>query len=153
MLIESEKRGSDHRIDTSGEPVGGRQIDPIPSAGGGGYLDVCNFAKFRERDPRLDEFAEMGLPRVWLDVAELIGADNFLAMWRRLDAEDAFTEREGRLIVKLRRYGSYQRYQRNRYIESLAKTGMTAVEISRRVSRQLCEQISVAHIRRLAKNR
>lgn len=143
-----------------GEGVGARQGDPGPQDGGGGYQDVCTVLEFQKnsptskksapRDPRLEEFRRMGLGRVWLQVAEEIGADAFLAVWRILDADPSSWHNETILRVMLRPYRSYLRYQRNRFIEVMVAQGLKPHEIKRRLVRQLGENVSHRHIERLA---
>lgn len=133
---------------------------PLPP-GGGGYQDVCTVLEFEKKpparkknaaaDPRLDELRRMGLPRVWLQVAEAIGVDAFLATWRILDADPATWHNETILRVRLRPYRSYLRYQRNRYIEALTAQGLKPDEIRQRLRKQLGEDVSHRHITRLAK--
>lgn len=161
-MSENVKRNSEHesgKSDTAQgdqvQGVGGRQ-GSIPSlAGGGGYQDICSVLNFdptteqKKRDPRLAELREMGLQRMWLDVAEEIGVDALLKMWRILDQDKASIGDDGRLLVPLRSYSTYIRYQRNRYIESLATMGMKPREIQEKLNAQLCEQISIRHISRL----
>lgn len=91
----------------------------------------------------------MGLQRVWLDVAEEIGVDALLKMWRILDADQASIGEDGRLLVPIRSYATYLRYQRNRYIEELSARGMKPRQIREKLKAQLCEQISLRHISRL----
>lgn len=92
----------------------------------------------------------MGLQRVWLDVADAIGADAFLTLWRILDADPSTQHNDTSLRISLRVYRSYLRFQRNRYIEALASQGVPVPEIKRRIERQLCETVSLRHITRLA---
>lgn len=105
----------------------------------------------KKRDPRLDELREMGLQRVWLDVSEEIGVDAMLKTWRILDRAHSSGGDEGRFMVPMRSYGSYLRFQRNRYIEALDASGMKPREIREKLSKQLCEQISIRHISRILK--
>lgn len=139
--------------------VGGRQGTPPTPLGGGGYLDECSVLNFRargaekKRDPRLDELVRLGLQRVWLDVAEAIGVDRFLAMWRILDTGfQATADDAGRMLVPMRSYRTYLKFQRNRYIETLAGMGYNAQQIRDKLRSQLCETISLRHIYRLRNN-
>lgn len=135
--------------------VGGRQASPHPSRGGGGYQNKCTVLNFdpqaaeKKRDPRLEELREMGLQRIWLEVAEKIGVDAFLAVWRILDADQTSIDNYGRLMVPIRAYSTYLRYQRNRYVEALSALGHTPPEIRKMLKAQLCEEISIRHISRL----
>jgi len=98
----------------------------------------------------------MGLPAIWIRVAEAIGYDNFLQMWRILDTaaelrEIRRSENESMIEVQLRRYSSFQRYQRNRWVEDLARHGLPSAAIQRAVKLRLGEQLDRSHIRKLAK--
>lgn len=159
---DTEKRSSAAGIDQAQggdgglqQGVGGRQAEPPPPAGGGGYQDTCGFFKFwpaaapKKRDPRLDELSAMGMPRTWLQVAEAIGFDAFLQMWRILDADESLHE-DNMVKAYLRPYRSYLRFQRNRYIETLAALKVPCATIRDMLKRQLGEEISERHIFNLA---
>ncbi len=131
--------------------VGARQRHAQPTAGGGGYLDECTPSQLWE-EARLRELAEMGLPQVWLDVAHEIGYEAFMRMWRVLDsAVELRSDAESMILVQMRRYASFQRFQRNRFIESLVAMGFSGAEIRERVKNELGEQLSLSHIHRMAK--
>ena len=150
--------------------VGARQGDGHGQPGGGGYLDGCNPAELRTRgskkiakiprtagtgfdareDALLAELDAMGLSRVMLQVAQAIGFDNFMRMWGILDgAYEARTDNDSGIYIRLQRLTAYRRYQRNRFIESLAAMGETQPEIARLVKRELGEDVSDRHIWRL----
>lgn len=134
--------------------VGGRQASPSPRRRGGGYQDICTSSNFGQsaeknsRDARMDELREMGLQQHWLKIADEIGVDAFLKIWRILDRELQSTEsfRSGRLVVPLRLYSTYLRYQRNRLIESFANAGNPPRIIRRLIMTQLHEKISIRNI-------
>lgn len=164
MVDEHEKRnplGETTKAADEGAPaaegVGGRQANPSPPPGGGGYLAICTVLNFRPAgdpkkiDPRLDELKKMGLQHSWVRVAEEIGFDAFLSVWRILDADPSSYGGGGRLEIPLRAYSSYLRYQRNRYIETLSEMGCDAKEIRERLKDQLRERISLRHISRIQK--
>jgi hypothetical protein len=164
MVKKNGKRNSSQGIGRSrsspGSPlleVGGRQTASTTSHGGGGYQNICTVLNFeknaeqKKRDPRLDELRQMGLQRVWLNIAEEVGVDNLLKVWRALDKDQSSIGDDGRLLVPIRSYSTFLRYQRNRYIETLDSMGMSAKQIQQKLSEQLCEQISLRHISRLAK--
>lgn len=164
MDKELEKRHSEHGIDkmevdsvSQAVGVGGRQGDSVRPPGGGGYLDICTVLNFappgeqKKRDPRMEELKKMGLQQSWLRVAEEIGVDAFLRTWRILDGDPGNYGDSGRLKIPLRRYSSYLKFQRNRYIETLMQANCSAQEIRERLKRQLCEQISLRHISRIQK--
>lgn len=135
--------------------VGGRQWDLFASEGGGGYLNERTPSKFWEK-AKLSELQEMGLPKVWIRVATEIGYENFLKFWRILDTaaelrEVRRSENESMIEVQLRRYTSFKRYQRNRFIETLHATGLSPAAIQEAVKGQLGEKLDKSHIRKLAK--
>lgn len=130
--------------------VGGRLPARPFSQEVGGYLDIQPVSNFRAAaDARMDELRTMGLPAPLLRAAEAIGVDAFLAFWRIIDQEQAYRADNGNIELKMRSYRSYLRFQRNRYIEQLATTGMPPAEIQNAVRLNLCEQISLRHIYRV----
>nr|WP_315242194.1 hypothetical protein [uncultured Albidiferax sp.] len=96
------------------------------------------------------EFAAMGMPRWWLEITAAIGFDNALAVWRIMDMQRDLHSDDG-LTIRMRRFSSYQRFQRNRFIEALGAMGLPIDEIRRKVKKDLGEEISVSHIYRLAR--
>lgn len=137
--------------------VGARQTDPIGPPGGGGYPENCTSSNFgpeapkKKRDPRFDELARIGLPGAWLRVAERVGFDVWLDVWRMLSEDDRVRHDGGARLPKLRCYTAYLRYQRNRYIEALAAKGVTPKEIQAALRRNLGEHLDIANIQRIAK--
>lgn len=137
--------------------VGGRQGDLFAPEGGGGYLDECNPVELPQgtvEDTKFRELEEMGLPAVWLEGARLIGYENFVRLWRHLDGAAAggslpLSDNESMIEVRLRRFASFQRFQRNRFIESLAALGLDGAEIQVAVHSQLGEKLTRNHILRL----
>ena len=141
--------------------VGGRRRSDRPPVVRGRYLDVCNVfeidlgvKKTVGADPRLAELAQMGLADYWLQVADYLGFDAFLGMWRILDANRNSIPASNRsggnsMAPTLRTYSNYLRFQKNRFVETLAAQGVEPKEIQKRVATQLCESISLVHIRRL----
>lgn len=134
-------------------PLGARQDSPPPPAGGGGYLSTrgCTNSDFElPEDPRLADLRRIGLPRAWLMVAETVGVDAFLEVWRRLSSEDfgGHIRRDtgGTRMPELRSYDSYLRYQRNRYIDALAARGLSAADVRRAVARNLREPLDEKHV-------
>lgn len=141
--------------------VGGRRRSDRTPVVRGRYLDVCNVfeidvgvKKSACADPRLAELAQMGLADYWLQVADYLGFDAFLGMWRILDANRNSIPASNRsggnsMAPTLRTYSNYLRFQKNRFVETLAAQGVEPKEIQKRVASQLCETISLVHIRRL----
>lgn len=92
----------------------------------------------------------MGMPEVWLKVAHSIGFDGFLLVWRILDAEESIrSDSDSAIEIRLRRFRSFERYQRNRLIESLVDEGLSDTVIRERVAVELGEELSLSHIGRL----
>lgn len=150
-------KGKNAQLDLFDGGVGARQEDTAIPPGGGGYQETCTVLKFSARppaqknggDPRLIELEQMGLQGVWLNVAEEIGVDAFLRMWRTLDADPSSHNKEGFLQLRLKNYRSYLRYQRNRYIESLAAQGLGPIDIRLHLARNFRESVSLRHISRI----
>lgn len=94
------------------------------------------------------ELRQMGLPRVWIDAVDLLGAGRLIELWRHLD-RNADVEHEGRLRMTMPAFSRYRRFQRNRYIQALEAEGCSPDEIQERVARELGERISIRHIKRL----
>lgn len=162
----NEKRNSTHGIaqadlfaSTPGQGVGARLGGAPVGGGGGGYLENCGAENFQEpiQDPRFAELRRIGLPRMWLIVAETIGFDAFLDVWRRLteagDTSGYGRETGGLKMPSLRSYDAYLRYQRNRYIEALAARGMTPAQVQRAVSRNLREPLDEKHVFKIMRKR
>ena len=136
--------------DEAMQGVGARHGHGQPTPGGGGYLGECTPSQLWE-DAKFRELADMGLPQVWLDVARDIGYDAFMRLWRSLDAAvELRSESESMIEVQLRRFSSFQRYQRNRFVETLVNMGLSTPEIQTRVKVELGEELSVRHLVRLA---
>lgn len=129
--------------------VGGRQGRPRPPRGGGGYLNGCTPSELRT-DIRLRELSEIGLPATWLAVANLLGYDAFVAMWRLLSSDPALRNDDDQIELRLRPFRAYERYQRNRYIDTLVASGLKLSQIHAMVRTELGETISYRHMKRLA---
>lgn len=92
----------------------------------------------------------MGMPDWLLQIAQAIGVDHTLTMWRILDAQRGRRSDDGLMInLQLRPFSSYRRYQRNRFIEALGAVGFSVDEIRSKVKRELGEELSRRHILRL----
>lgn len=158
----SKKRSESDEIaqaDLFDEGVGVRQDqDPSP-ARGGGYLEKCDFPKFQtcesekkiRRDPRFDELEKIGLPAAWLRIAERVGFDTFLDVWRMISSDETVAHDGGARMPKLRCYSAFSRYQRNRYIRALAAQGMPPSAIQAHLRRNLCEFIDITNIQRISR--
>lgn len=132
--------------------VGGRQEDPRPTPGRGGYQNISTLPKCeKKRDPALEELAQIGIQRHWIEAAEAIGAENILLLWGILDAAFANERRADSMVVPMLRYSAYLRYQRNRYIRTLAEMGLPAEAIRKKITAELGERVSLRHIFRIKK--
>ena len=145
---DGEKRNSEGGTDQAYSDQGLTQSKPPQGVGGRQAAPRAADGQ-KKRDPRLDELSSMGLPRTWLQVAEAIGIDAFLQMWRILDADESLHE-DNMVQAHLRPYRSYLRFQRNRYIETLAALRVPCATIREMLKRQLGEEISERHIFNLA---
>jgi hypothetical protein len=137
--------------------VGARQGHFSARQGGGGYLNECTSSEFLEL-AKIQEFEKMGLPAVWIRVAQDIGYDAFLRVWRILDTsadhgEVRLSDSGAMILASLRRYSSYKRYQRNRWIEELSSRGLKGAAIQCKVKEKLGESIQLDAIYRIAKGR
>lgn len=95
----------------------------------------------------------MGLPRAWLVVAETVGFDAWLEVWRRISADESLLHDGGKRMPKLRSYEAYLRFQRNRYIEALAGRGMSVAQVARAVARNLREPLDEKHVAKIMRRR
>lgn len=139
--------------------VGARQAHQHGAGRGGEYLEICGSQNFEipDADPRFAELRQIGLPRMWLLVAETVGFDLFLELWRRLTEEGAAMgyarDTNGVRMPSLRDYDSYLRFQRNRYIAALAERGMTPKQVRRAVARNLGEPLDEKHVFKIMQKR
>jgi len=142
-MISTAPGGSD---DQTG--VGARHRESQPPAGVGGYLDICSIsdsgfmANLRKNDPRIKSLRDMKIGTTWIEIAEDIGFENFMAVWRRLGQDESTR-------IRMPPYTKWVRYQRNQFIKQLASEGYRSEQIKRRVKRELCEDVSLRHIARI----
>lgn len=161
----SEKRSATHEIaqgDLFGQGVGARQGAQADPAPGGEYLDNCDLQNFsnpapapddekKRRDPRFEELARIGLPAVWMRIAERVGFDAWLDIWRMLSDDDSVRHDGGARLPKLRCYSAYSRYQRNRYIQALDAQGSPPQLIQEALRKNLGEYLDITNITRIAR--
>lgn len=161
-MTPTEKRTTDHArtlpptvTDASRShcaPLGARHEAPPPPAAGGGSRDECNGSDFDvrpARDARIDELRRSGVGRVWLTVADAIGYEAFLVVWRTLAAQPEVADERHRVYVP--RWHSFLRYQRNLLVRTLARSGATPEEIQAAVAKEVGEMMSRTHVCRLVK--
>lgn len=135
-----------HAVEPMPTPVGGRHRSGRPGRGGGGYLSGRTASELAA-DPRLRELAEIGLAAHWLEVARVIGYDQFVTVWRLLSSRDHLRNDDQQIELTLRPFRSYERYQRNRYVEQLALSGLRSHDIRDLLRRELGEQLSPRRVR------
>lgn len=145
-----------------GQGVGGRQAGPRAPRGGGGYLDGRTAPKVAGPrfdgslalvDPLLRELAEIGLSTMWLGVAHFLGYDRFMAFWRQLSAEPRALTGDGQILVELRDFASYARYQRDLYIRALKAAGLPRSVILATVRAHLGDERSPGSITSITSDR
>lgn len=144
------------QTDTPTIGVGVRHSPTPTTPQGGEYLQ--NYTVFKpldkknERDPRLDELRQLGLHHTWQKVAAEIGHDNFLKMWRILDAEPQFQDVRFGLLLNLRRYKSYVYYQKKDYIHTCYhRRAMKTKEIAEKISQAYCEKSDASYVWKIIK--
>lgn len=139
--------------DPAAEPgvAEGRPGRPRRPRRGGSYPGASG-APDLPADIRLRELEEIGLQRIWLTVAQQIGVDNFFAMWKLLSTRPELINDDNQIEIRLRRFASYQKYQRNRYIETLVRAGMKPSEVRQVIRRDLGENLTDRHVQRLCRN-
>lgn len=154
----SQKRTSNAIVDAPGASDGHPQAPPAPlgarqgvaptTARWGGYQQTCSVLNFpSRRDPRLDELRGLQLGDTWIGVAEIIGFDQFIAVWRLLTSSNAWLDEGHR--VYLPSFRKYLRLQRNLLIEALLSDGQTSADIRAHVKRTLGEDIDLPHFRKI----
>lgn len=147
--------------DLFSQGVGARQDDPAPQPMGGEYPNNCalpNFSKpapveteKKRRDPRFEELEKIGLPAVWLRIAERVGFDTWLDLWRMLSEDESVRHDGGARLPKIRSFSAYSRYQRNRYIKALSAQGMPPKEIQISLRKNLGEHLDISNIIRMTR--
>lgn len=137
--------------------VGARQAGTASPGRGGECLEMCGSQNVEacgtDADPRFAELRQIGLPRAWMVVAETVGFDAWLEVWRRLSADERLLHDGGQRMPKLRSYDAYLRHQRNRYIEALASRGMSVAQVARAVARNLREPLDEKHVAKIMRRR
>lgn len=134
--------------------VGGRQQSLGLRVRGGGYPDICTDSiaagsapAARGADPRIDELRTVGLPRIWITVAQEIGFEAFMRLWHVMMRYGHVDDRS-RVVVP--NFSRYTRFQRNQLVRNLAMEGLDVDEIREAVNRATGEMISESQIRRFA---
>jgi len=105
-------------------------------------------------DPRIYQLEAMALRRTFIDVAEAIGFDAFMTMWKIFSADPTFRDQgPSAMRIVMRPIDAFERYQRNRYIEYLFASGLTDAEVLDRLDKQLGVDLADSSVRRLRNER
>ena len=94
----------------------------------------------------------MRLPADWVMVAETVGFDTFLALWRRISADVSLLHDGGQRMPKLRSYEAWTRRERDRYIMELARQGKNPAEVTRAVARNWREHLDPKHVAKIMRS-
>lgn len=128
--------------------VGARHKASQPPVGVGEYLDICSIsdsdftASIRKNDPRIKSLRDMKIGATWVRIAEEIGFEAFMGLWKILGQDESTR-------IRMPPYTKWARYQRNLLIKQLASDGYRSDQIKQRVKRELCEDVSLRHIARI----
>ena len=162
MVKATDKRTQQHENARPQPPaagVGARQASTLPPPEGGGYLNTYRFCELENRDfekksdPRLRQLYEVGLSSTMLQIATEIGVDNFLKMWEILDKDESLWSDSGGLLVRIRRFRSWLRHERNRFIKDLASSGERDDCIKKRVATQFGDNLHSTSISRVKQSK
>ena len=132
--------------------VGARQRRRPARAGGGGYLNGRTPPE-PSADPRLRELSEIGLRSHWIALAELAGYDNFIAWWRLVSRDESMRNGSNQVELTLRPFASYEKYQRNRYIDTLVMAGLKPKVIQELIQKELKEKLTLVQVRKMSNKR
>lgn len=143
--IQEVSRPADHP-----QGVGGRHgLTPTPLRGGG-YLQNCTNLKFSRRDPRLDDLAAMKMPQVFIRIAEQIGVDALMVLWRELDnSPEVSRASNGMILLRLRPFNSWQRHMRDQHIRMLGASGRTPAQIQQALMEHYKIKLTTGRISRI----
>lgn len=127
--------------------VGGRHVGRPTAGTGGGYPDICTDSQQKVRDPRVDDLRRVGLPQIWVRVADKIGFDAFLVCWQTIAADDHYHDNQGR--VRIPTPAVYYRYLRNQWIRGLAEDGLDSRQIQAEMRKSLGQSLALSSINRI----
>ena len=157
--------GDDRRRDV--DRGGGSAPDVGAPSWGGGYLETCSdskagreaggrgapvadpVARLGEDDPRVAELRACGLNPMWVEMAEIVGFERFIALWSMLDQAEPVLDDRRRLYVPCMEK-TFLRHQRDEIISAMARAGMRPTEIQQRLgSLRSAAGISLSTIKRI----
>lgn len=146
-MTDYEKRNPTQAVKPEGASphgVGGRHSSPPTCRVGGGYPDICTKKKREVKDFQMADLHALRLQRHWLEIAVLIGVENFIAMWRVLCQEVDSRGDSQRIYIP--RFSKYLRLQRNRVIMTLRSEGKKPKTIRKEYKAVTGQDVSIAHI-------
>ncbi|MBF0453652.1 MAG: hypothetical protein HQL72_02405 [Magnetococcales bacterium] len=131
MNLESEVEPKESPVEGgSGAGVGGRQEDTSSPLRGGGYQDICTILKPDPgNDPRIRELKQLGLNPCWIEIAETVGYEDFLKIWRILDRKNLHTGGRENSRITIPLFSRLVRQQRNQVLRTMAAEGATLQEL------------------------
>jgi len=106
------------------------------------------------RDPRIDELSSGGLSWRWVAIADAIGYDAFVCMWRLTTQlfEGSDMDRTGMVRVLIPNCRSLDRMQRNKLIFALNEEGLSCREIHNEIHSRIGCSITTKHIKRILRD-
>ena len=130
--------------------MGGRQHRSPPATRGGGYPDICTQTEVPLSDPRMRELKQMALPSVWMSIAELVGFESFISLWKILDENFKPKYHRNCIRVDMPGFSRFERYQRNGYIRRVfTETGLKAKHLRNVIKNDMGVELSVRQIDRI----
>lgn len=95
------------------------------------------------------ELAQIGLPAAMMALAEHLGFDAFMDVWRLLSSRPELRNDSNQIELCVRPIHRWETYQRNRYIETLVKAGVKPSELRQHLQEKLGESIGERQALRL----
>jgi len=135
----------------SAQGVGARQGNMLPLKRGGGYLDNCTHTEVSE-GLQISELSAMGIGGIWIDVAKMVGVENFVQMWRHLDSSDRGVEHNGQIRISVPKFSTFMKYQRNQFIRTLDAEGKSSRAIQEALEKEHSINIHLRTIERVIGN-
>jgi len=162
-MKKPERRSSVSKVNRKQEhqaAVGARQIRPNSSGGVSGYQDECTAANNsnnsnsgkhnrEHHDPRIGELIENGLSWRLVAVAEAIGYDSFIMLWRVTTTVFSDPDRPYSVRVTMPSINRLKTIERNRLIMTMASSRMNVDLIRNEVVRITGRNISERQVYRI----
>jgi len=141
MKVTDSKSDRTTPENTHPKGVGARHRQTHPAAQGVGYLDNCNKTQTlplgeKLRDPRIEELREEGISWQWIAIADAIGYDNFIMMWRMVSGFD-HNPYSSMVRIFIPHSRKLDKIQRNRFIATMSRENKSTDEIMERLKNEL----------------